>query len=108
MANSLKEYIEYIKDNPEGYWFKAKLYGWGWMPATWEGWLTFLIFIGLMAGNAYRLEASSLSEAEVIKELIPQTLFLILLLTAICWRTGERPRWQFGIPKKDGKKKKYD
>ena len=29
----IKEYIAYLKDNPQGYWFKARLYGWGWAPA---------------------------------------------------------------------------
>ncbi len=26
----IKKYLNYIKDNPEHYWFKAKIYGWGW------------------------------------------------------------------------------
>ena len=30
----LKQYIAYLKDNPQGYWFKAKLYGWGWVPVN--------------------------------------------------------------------------
>jgi hypothetical protein len=30
-----KEYTDYLKDNPQGYWFKRKLYGWGWTPARW-------------------------------------------------------------------------
>ena len=28
---------EYIRNNPKGYWFKRKLYGWGWFPVKWEG-----------------------------------------------------------------------
>jgi len=39
----IKEYIAYLKDNPQGYWFKAKLYGWGWDPAIWQGWLVLLV-----------------------------------------------------------------
>ena len=30
----IKEYIAYLKDNPQGYWFKARLYGWGWVPVN--------------------------------------------------------------------------
>jgi hypothetical protein len=30
----IEEYKKYLKDNPEVYWFKAKLYGWGWFPVT--------------------------------------------------------------------------
>jgi hypothetical protein len=32
-----KKYIEYLKDNPQGYWFKRKVWGWGWTPVTWQG-----------------------------------------------------------------------
>lgn len=35
----LKEYLEYLKDNPKHLWFKRKLYGWGWVPVRWQGWL---------------------------------------------------------------------
>jgi hypothetical protein len=32
------------------YWFPAKRYGWGWgLPITWQGWLVFAAFIGLVA-----------------------------------------------------------
>jgi len=41
----IKEYIKYLKDNPEGYWFKAKLYGFGWAPAAWQGWLVLFVYI---------------------------------------------------------------
>jgi len=35
----LKKYIAYLKDNPKRYWFKAKMYGWGWTPVKWQDWL---------------------------------------------------------------------
>ena len=35
----IKEYIAYLKDNLKRYWFKSKLYGWGWVPVKWQGWL---------------------------------------------------------------------
>ena len=25
-------------------WFRAKCYGWGWYPCSWEGWLVILIW----------------------------------------------------------------
>ena len=30
------------------YWFKPKRYGWGFVPVTWEGWLTTLVLIGII------------------------------------------------------------
>jgi len=32
------DYIEYVRDNPRRYWFKRKLFGWGWTPVTRQGW----------------------------------------------------------------------
>ena len=43
-----KESIAYLKDNPHGYWFKAKLYGWGWVPVKWQGWLVVAVAIGFL------------------------------------------------------------
>ena len=44
----INKYIEYFKNNPEGYWFKRKIYGWGWTPVKWQGWVTILVFVVLM------------------------------------------------------------
>ena len=32
----LRQYIQYLKDNPQGYWFRRKLFGWGWVPVKWQ------------------------------------------------------------------------
>ena len=45
----IKKYLNYLNDNPQGYWFKAKLYGWGWTPAKWQGWLVVLTYIILIS-----------------------------------------------------------
>ncbi len=51
----IKEYIAYLKDNPQGYWFKRKLYGWGWTPAKWQGWVVVLAFVIFLLGSALLL-----------------------------------------------------
>ena len=48
-----KKYWQYLKDNPEGYWFKRKLYGWGWVPVKWQGWLVIAISIAIFAFGLY-------------------------------------------------------
>lgn len=102
--NFWKEYIAYIKDNPKGYWFRARPYGWGWVPATREGWIIVGVFIGAMLANAWWLERQSLSEDEFILKLLLRTFALVVLLILISWRTGEKPRWMWHIPKEDEKK----
>ena len=95
----IKEYIAYLKDNPEGYWFKAKLYGWGWTPATRQGWFTMLFFIALIAANAYRIDTVSHLGNDMLINFILETALLIGVFITICWKKGERPRWQWGLKK---------
>jgi hypothetical protein len=94
--NLVRDYIDYLWDNPEHYWFKRKLYGWGWDPATKEGWFTLIVFIGLLVWNAFRLESLALPEPELALYAILQTGALVLVLLAICYKTGEKPKWQWG------------
>ena len=99
MKDFFQRYVDYLKDNPEGYWFKRKLFGWGWTPVTWQGWVVTLGFIALILGNGIRFEASGATDGDVLL-FFGETVILIILLILIAWRTGEAPKWQWGIPKK--------
>ena len=101
----IKAYIAYLRDNPEGYWFKRKLYGWGWTPATWQGWVVLIFFLALTVLNAVRLDSDSHSASDALINFVPETFVLVLLLIAVCWKTGEKPRWQWGLPDDEKKKK---
>lgn len=101
MKKFIKNYLSYINDNPQGYWFKAKLYGWGWTPVRWQGWLTIIIWIAVMVLNAYRIDSSSHSASDSLINFIPQTIILIFILLFICYKTGEKPHWQWGPPDKN-------
>jgi hypothetical protein len=74
-------------------WFRRKLYGWGWTPATWEGWFVILVW-----GILIVLLASNVNYFNIISYL----LILILmsgLLIFVCYKKGEKPRWQWGKTK---------
>lgn len=77
-------------------WFKNKRYGWGWTPATWQGWLVLVIFLALIIGNVLRLDAAQLSTSDALMNILPQNTLLVLILILICYRTGEKPRWRWG------------
>jgi len=94
----IKEYIEYLKDNPEGLWFKRKLYGWGWTPAKWQGWVTLLIYILLVLVFALTIDANS-SGKEIVFTFILPTVLLTIALIRICYRKGQKPKWQWGNTK---------
>ncbi len=96
-----KDYTDYIKDNPNGYWFKRKIWGWGWTPARWQGWLTLLIFIVLITANAVRIDSSSHSVSDTLINFLPETVPLVLILIGICYAKGEKPKWQWGFPNKE-------
>lgn len=80
-------------------WFRAKDYGWGWSPATWQAWLILLIFVVLIVLDFYWIDASSASDAQSFARWMPDTMALVLILVAISWMTGEKPGWRWG--KKD-------
>ena len=96
----IKKYISYLRDNPNGYWFKRKLYGWGWAPATWQGWLVFAVYIVAALGFAFTIDEYS-SAREVVFTFALPILLLTIALIRICYAKGEKPKWQWGFPKDD-------
>ncbi len=72
-------------------WFPAKRYGWGWgFPCAWQGWVVILAF-GAVVGSSGIL-------------LLPKHVAAwygclavsSIILVAICWAKGEKPRWRWG------------
>lgn len=99
----IKEYIKYLKDNPQGHWFKARLYGWGWTPAKWQGWLVVIAYIALIAALVITKEKDISGNPDSGSNpltLVLPAIVLTILLIAICYKKGEKPHWQWGPPKK--------
>ena len=94
----IKEYFDYLRDNPQGYWFKAKVYGWGWTPAKWQGWVLILIYLLFVLFFAFRISSQTDARGVMLNLIVP-ILVLTAALISICYKTGEKPRWQWGIPK---------
>lgn len=84
-------------------WFRAKNYGWGWYPITWQGWFITFAFAGFSAGGA--IAFSKLLELDPEDALLLTCSFLlwtglnIMLIIAICYKTGEKPSWRWGSKK---------
>jgi len=93
-----KKYIAYLKDNPEGYWFKRKLFGWGWTPATWQGWSITGLYLVLIIVLACTIDKFSSREEVMFTFILPAVLLSITLIR-ICYKTGEKPKWQWGLKK---------
>ena len=88
-------------------WFKAREFGWGWRPVTWQGWaitilytlaftltiLTFIVWIvaALEADSGFRNVILGLFE------FVAWMAFLTYTLMQICYLTGEKPGWRWGL-----------
>ena len=98
----ITQYREYLRDNPKGYWFKRKLFGWGWVPALWQGWAViglFVLYIAWVAtGFANDADAGVVSNEEVTTFIIKIAIGVAVLLY-VCYRKGEKPTWQWGVHK---------
>ena len=76
-------------------WFKRKSYGWGWQPATWQGWGILAIYLVLVFCISIRL-GDPVTVGRMILEFFVPIFVLTGILIFICYRTGEKPRWQWG------------
>jgi uncharacterized membrane protein len=81
---------------PRTIWFKAKPYGYGWYPATWQGWLIIFVWIVLLGLNAWRLMAFDTPPVENTLEFVGETLVMTAVLIYICYKKGEELRWRWG------------
>lgn len=77
-------------------WFRAKTYGYGWTPVTWQGWLVTGAYVALTLGTLAVINTLSLSEAQASLIFVPFALVYTFLLFFICVRTGEKARWRWG------------
>jgi hypothetical protein len=95
-----KKYIEYIKDNPDDYWFKARWYGWGWVPVKWQGWLVILLYLSaIIIPGVYAGERIETGESFVMI-FLPLIIISTAALMWICYKKGEKPHWSWGDPRK--------
>ena len=77
-------------------WFVTKLYGWGWTPATWQGWIILVLFaLGIM-WSFRRIDSMSHSDSNTLINFVLEAIFWSAALIGVCYLTGERPRWRWG------------
>lgn len=98
-----KKYLDYLKDNPEHYWFKRKIWGWGWIPVTWQGLFVTFLYITLVLVLVLNTEEAIPGNPDSGSNFLVFGLPIILLTALflfIAFKKGEKPKWQWGLPDK--------
>jgi hypothetical protein len=82
-------------------WFRAKRFGWGWTPTSWQGWIITVIYIiGLVHFAIGANKEHSGSDFLInfgINFIVITVPFLI-----ICYLKGEKPHWQWNGKPRSG------
>ena len=78
-------------------WFRRKTYGWGWTPITWEGWFVTLLVIVIPIAIRLTLKALEFERTTQYFYAWASVPILLMGLTLICFRYGEKPKWQWGV-----------
>ena len=82
-----------MNSESKAYWFRAKRYGYGWVPVRWQGWAVLLAYVGGVAADA----------ALLIRNHRPWFFaglgILLIALFAVCKWKGEPATWRWGDPK---------
>ncbi len=80
-------------------WFKAKKYGWGWTPCSWQGWAATALFILSVYGVTWAFfDANKNTKIETFSwaVYIGSILVLTLLLIWLASVKGEKAGWRWG------------
>jgi len=98
-----ENYKAYVKDNPKGLWFKQKRFGWGWTPVKWQGWcvifLYILLILSLVLVREKDIPGNPDSGSNILTFALP-IFVLTILLIIVAYKKGEKPKWNWGWPKK--------
>ena len=80
-----------MSDSNRRYWFPAKRYGWGGLPSAWQGWVVLISYFALVLGGIPFIQVT---KGNVLY--VAYVSVLTVALIAVCWLTGEPPRWRWG------------
>ncbi len=112
MVNFFKKIIGSGEGNPpkekkpKKIWFKAKEYGYGWYPATWEGWTVLAIYIVFIIGSFFVINQDSHSVSDTLYGFLPRLAMATFILISVCVSHGEKAKWRWGEEKSKDEREK--
>lgn len=81
--------------NKNKLWFKAKMYGWGWTPISWEGWAVLALYITAVGIHARNIDLYVYSTHDTLVNFTLPFVINTIFLLIICYCRGEKPRWRW-------------
>jgi hypothetical protein len=93
---SLLIWVSSINVPEEKKWFIVRSFGYGWAPATWQGWTVTLIATIMLIFGAMISSTQSQSFSDFLINFIPFLGIVVAVLISICFKTGEAPKWKWG------------
>lgn len=95
--------MKYNPKRDDKLWFRAKYFGWGWFPITWQGWLTLLLYVAAIyeSASVYTHHFQKDFRPEWFETLVFAVAVLVYsaIFIKICYLRGEKPGWRWGLPK---------
>ncbi len=85
-----------LEERKKKIWFKTKTYGWGWTPATWQGWAVVALYIIAVFLSSQRILRGEEAGIIGVKRFLFTIGILTLLLLYTCYTHGEKPGWHWG------------
>lgn len=77
-------------------WFKAKRYGYGWYPVTWQGWGVLVMYLFSILTDGIYSNNQSHSVSDFFMSFFPRLFILTVFLIIICDAKGEPAKWRWG------------
>ncbi len=77
-------------------WFKAKRFGWGWTPVSWQGWLLTIMYVFFLVELALTVDQTAHSASDEIFSFAVPFVCITVLFLVVCYAKGEKPGWRWG------------
>jgi len=89
--------------NKQNFWFKRRRYGYGWIPVTWQGVVTIIIFLFVVIFSSIILlkDVEKNTYQPKVGMFILVLSISILVFIGISYKMGPPPRWRWGSKPND-------
>jgi len=80
------------------YWFKSKRFGWGYVPISWEGWLSVAIFMVLiyLSGYLNNVYQEPINNKDLLSFLFDTFIIILVTLPFYQKKSKDKARWRWG------------